>query len=120
LSADARAIWQRLGGCFVVAKPDTQLSFHDDVPEDVIAIGDVNTRLKDWFARVPESVVLLRPDRFVAGMGSPQQVSQLVGELARKLHLEAAACADAAGTSYEAALAHDGAAPVSTVAAAGA
>ncbi|WP_233804832.1 bifunctional 3-(3-hydroxy-phenyl)propionate/3-hydroxycinnamic acid hydroxylase [Paraburkholderia sp. HP33-1] len=98
LSEEARAIWQRLGGCFVVAKPDTQLSFHDDVPEDVIAIGDVNTRLKDWFARVPESVVLLRPDRFVAGMGSPQQVSQLIAELAQKLHLEAAFAPDGVGT----------------------
>jgi 3-(3-hydroxy-phenyl)propionate hydroxylase len=108
LSEEARAIWRRLGGCFVVAKPDTQLSFHDDVPEDVIAIGDVNTRLKDWFARLPESVVLLRPDRFVAGMGSPQQVSQRVVELAQKLHLDAAACADAAGAGQQAAFAHDG------------
>ena len=90
LTPEAREIWQRLGGCFVVAKPDTQLSFHDDVPADVIAIGDVNGRLKDWFSRVPESVVLLRPDRFVAGMCTPQQVSSYIGELAAKLNLIAA------------------------------
>ncbi|MGF6382262.1 3-(3-hydroxy-phenyl)propionate hydroxylase [Paraburkholderia atlantica] len=114
LSEEARAIWQRLGGCFVVAKPDTQLSFHDDVPEDVIAIGDVNTRLKDWFTRVPESVVLLRPDRFVAGMGSPQQVSQLVVELAQKLHLDAAMRADVADASNEAASARDAVATFAT------
>ncbi|NVH76469.1 bifunctional 3-(3-hydroxy-phenyl)propionate/3-hydroxycinnamic acid hydroxylase [Paraburkholderia sp. JPY432] len=120
LSEEARAIWQRLGGCFVVAKPDTQLSFHDDVPEDVIAIGDVNTRLKDWFTRVPESVVLLRPDRFVAGMGSPQQVSQLVVELARKLQLDAATRADAANAGNEAAFARDAVATLATAATAGA
>ena len=120
LSDEARAVWQRLGGCFVLAKPDTQLSFHDDVPDDVIAIGDVNTRLKDWFGRVPESVVLLRPDRFVAGMGSPQQVSKLVDELARKLHLEAAQCGDAPGASNDAAFAHDAVATLSTAATAGA
>ncbi|MGF6639709.1 bifunctional 3-(3-hydroxy-phenyl)propionate/3-hydroxycinnamic acid hydroxylase [Paraburkholderia sp. MM6662-R1] len=120
LSEQARAIWQRLGGCFVVAKPDTQLSFHDDVPEDVIAIGDVNTRLKDWFTRVPESVVLLRPDRFVAGMGSPQQVSQLVVELARQLHLDLAGRADVAGFGNEAAFAPDAVATFATAATAGA
>ncbi|MDH6151964.1 MULTISPECIES: bifunctional 3-(3-hydroxy-phenyl)propionate/3-hydroxycinnamic acid hydroxylase [Paraburkholderia] len=120
LSEQARAIWQRLGGCFVVAKPDTQLSFHDDVPEDVIAIGDVNTRLKDWFTRVPESVVLLRPDRFVAGMGSPQQVSQLVVELARQLHLDVAGWADVAGYGDEAAFAPDAVATFAIAAIAGA
>jgi 3-(3-hydroxy-phenyl)propionate hydroxylase len=57
----------------------------------VIAIGDVNGRLKDWFSRVPESVVLLRPDRFVAGMCTPQQVSSYIVELAAKLNLNAAA-----------------------------
>jgi 3-(3-hydroxy-phenyl)propionate hydroxylase len=55
------------------------------VPAGVIAIGDVSGRLKDWFTRVPESVVLLRPDRFVAGMCSPQQVSSGIEELAGKL-----------------------------------
>jgi 3-(3-hydroxy-phenyl)propionate hydroxylase len=91
LSAEAREIWQRLGGCFVLAKPDTQLEFHDDVPADVIAIGDVNGRLKEWFSRLPESVVLLRPDRFVAGMCTPQQVSMSIVELAAKLSLNPAA-----------------------------
>lgn len=88
LSPIAREIWQRLGGCFVLAKPETQLAFHDDVSEDVIAIGDVQGRLKEWFSRVPESVVLLRPDRFVAGMCTPQQVSASIGELACKLTLK--------------------------------
>jgi len=87
LTPEARQIWQNLGGCFVIAKPDAQLSFHDDVPEGVIALGDVDGRLKDWFTRLPESVVLLRPDRFVAGMCSPQRVSPSVVELAAKLAL---------------------------------
>ena len=90
LSLHAREVWQQLGGCFVLAKPDTQLCFHDDVPDGVIAIGDVNGRLKDWFSRVPESVVLLRPDRFVAGMCSPQQVSERIGDLANALKLQLA------------------------------
>jgi len=87
LTPEARHIWTTLGGCFVIAKPDPQLKFHDDVPEGVNAIGDIDGRLKDWFARLPESVVLLRPDRFVAGMCSPQRVSEHVVRLADKLSL---------------------------------
>jgi 3-(3-hydroxy-phenyl)propionate hydroxylase len=85
LTPEARETWKRLGGCFVIAKPDTQLIYREDVPAGVIAIGDVSGRLKDWFTRVPESVMLLRPDRFVAGMCSPQQVSSGIEELAGKL-----------------------------------
>ncbi|RKP49701.1 bifunctional 3-(3-hydroxy-phenyl)propionate/3-hydroxycinnamic acid hydroxylase [Pararobbsia silviterrae] len=87
LTPQARAIWQSIGGCFVMLKPDTQLSFHDDVPGDVIALGDINGRLKDWFTNVDASVVLLRPDRFVAGMCAPQQVSSSIVALAAKLSL---------------------------------
>jgi 3-(3-hydroxy-phenyl)propionate hydroxylase len=91
LTPEARETWKRIGGCFLIAKPDTQLTYRDDVPAGVIAIGDVSGRLKDWFTCVPESVVLLRPDRFVAGMCSPQQVSSGIAELAGKLGLQALA-----------------------------
>jgi 3-(3-hydroxy-phenyl)propionate hydroxylase len=88
LTPEARETWKRIGGCFVIAKPDTQLIYRDDVPADVIAIGDVSGRMKDWFTRVPQSVVLMRPDRFVAGMCTPQQVSSGIEELAGKLDLQ--------------------------------
>ena len=85
LTHEARTLWERLGARFVFAKPDVQLDFADDVPEGVLALGDVQGRLKDWFSRLPESVVLLRPDRFVAGVCTPQQVSDAIVELAGKL-----------------------------------
>jgi 3-(3-hydroxy-phenyl)propionate hydroxylase len=87
LTPEARAIWTSLGGVFVIAKPDLQLAFHDDVPEGVIALGDIDGRLKDWFARVDEAVVLLRPDRFIASMCSPELASDHVLQLAQKLAL---------------------------------
>lgn len=37
---------------------------------------------------MPHSAVLLRPDRFVAGMCSPQQVSQNIADPAGKLALQ--------------------------------
>ncbi|WP_321846051.1 bifunctional 3-(3-hydroxy-phenyl)propionate/3-hydroxycinnamic acid hydroxylase [Paraburkholderia bannensis] len=85
LTPQARAVWERLGARFVFAKPDVQLDYTDDVPEGVLALGDVQGRLKDWFSRLPESVVLLRPDRFVAGVCTPQEVSDAIVELAGKL-----------------------------------
>lgn len=99
LTPEARALWERLGARFVIAKPDVQLQFTDDVPEGVLAIGDVTGRLKDWFTRIPESVVLLRPDRFVAGVCTPQQVSGAIVELAGKLGVTAAAQHAAASPS---------------------
>jgi 3-(3-hydroxy-phenyl)propionate hydroxylase len=91
LTPQARALWERLGARFVFAKPDVQLEYADDVPEGVLALGDVQGRLKDWFSRLPESVVLLRPDRFVAGVCTPQQVSDAIVELAGKLGMTEAA-----------------------------
>ncbi|RAR48728.1 3-hydroxyphenylpropionate hydroxylase [Paraburkholderia unamae] len=85
LTPQARALWERLGARFVFVKPDVQLEYADDVPEGVLALGDVQGRLKEWFSRLPESVVLLRPDRFVAGVCTPQQVSESIVELAGKL-----------------------------------
>ncbi|HEV3429078.1 MAG TPA: bifunctional 3-(3-hydroxy-phenyl)propionate/3-hydroxycinnamic acid hydroxylase [Paraburkholderia sp.] len=96
LTPQARALWERLGARFVFAKPDVQLDYADDVPEGVLALGDVQGRLKDWFSRLPESVVLLRPDRFVAGVCTPQQVSDAIVELAGKLGMSEIAVRDAA------------------------
>ena len=85
LTPQARALAEKAGMRFVLAKPDVQLRHGDDVPDGVIAIGDASGRLKEWFSRLPQSVVLLRPDRFVAGVCSPQQVSEAITELAGKL-----------------------------------
>jgi len=99
LTPQARALWERLGVRFVVAKPDVQLDYADDVPEGVLALGDVQGRLKEWFGRLPQSVVLLRPDRFVAGVCTPQQVSDAIVELAGKLGMTDAALREASAAA---------------------
>ncbi|AJP58945.1 3-(3-hydroxyphenyl)propionate hydroxylase [Pandoraea vervacti] len=90
LTAQARAVADRLGVRFVLAKPDVQMAHTDDVPAGVIAIGDPLNRLKNWFAARPQSVALLRPDRFVAGVCAPQEVSDMLIELASKVSLSEA------------------------------
>ncbi|MGU7770793.1 bifunctional 3-(3-hydroxy-phenyl)propionate/3-hydroxycinnamic acid hydroxylase [Burkholderia sp. MR1-5-21] len=108
LTDAARAVWERLGACFVLAKPDVQLDYAADVPDGVIAIGDATGRLKDWFSRIPQSVVLLRPDRFVAGVCAPQEVSDAIVELASLLQLSDSA--PAVRSAQAEALAHAAAA----------
>lgn len=88
LTPEARRAWEVLGGCFVILKHEPQMRFQDDVPDGVIAVGDIDGRLRDWFASMPESVVLLRPDRFVAAMSTPQRVSDTVLRLGARLALK--------------------------------
>lgn len=85
LTPQAWSLCARMGMRFVLAKPDVQLPYTADVPAGVLAIGDVTGRLKDWFGRQTTSVVLLRPDRFVAGICTPQGVSEAIVALADKL-----------------------------------
>ncbi|TDV27784.1 3-hydroxyphenylpropionate hydroxylase [Paraburkholderia caballeronis] len=114
LTPHARALAEKLGVRFMIAKPDVQLRHTDDVPAGVLAIGDAAGRLKDWFTRIPQSVVLLRPDRFVAGVCSPQQVSDSIVELAGKLGLTDVARADAPVPTPAARPARDGIAVAQT------
>lgn len=92
LTDQARAVWQKMGACFVIVKPESQLAFSDDVPEDLIAVGDSTGKIKDWFGNMPDSVLLLRPDRFIAGMCSPQEVSASILTLGKKLALTEIVC----------------------------
>ena len=90
LSEEALAVWRRLGGRLITAKPAVQMAHQEDRREGVICIGDPANRLKDWFAQWPKSVVFLRPDRFVAALCSPQEISATTLAFARVLHLQEA------------------------------
>ena len=88
LSPEARAFWDRLGAKFITAKPQVQMA-HKGEPGDaragVITLGDAQGRLKEWFGKQTKSIVFLRPDRFVAALCSPQEVSAVTAALARNL-----------------------------------
>jgi 3-(3-hydroxy-phenyl)propionate hydroxylase len=86
MSGEARAFWTRLGAVFVSARPAVQMPHAADAVPGVIRVGDIGNRLKDWFSRWPHSVAMLRPDRFVGAVCSPQQVTQTSLAFARALH----------------------------------
>ena len=88
MSAEARAVWRRLGAKFITVKPEVQMAHQDDRREGVITIGDVGNRLKDWFAQWPQSVVFVRPDRFVGAICSPQGISSTTLAFAKVLHVK--------------------------------
>lgn len=95
MSDEARAVWERLGAVFITAKPTVQMAHRDAGRPGVITIGDLGNRLKDWFARWPQSVVIVRPDRFVGAICSPQETTATTLAFSRALHLHADAPAHA-------------------------
>lgn len=103
MSAEARAFWERLGTRFITVKPAVQMAHCGDERPGVLCIGDLGNRLKDWFACQPQSVVFVRPDRFVAALCSPQQVDATTRALAEVLAmpLQAPAAAPAHAERFE-------------------
>lgn len=85
LSKEARAFWERLGAKFITVKPQVQMAHSSDARTGVITLGDTQGRLKEWFGKQTKSIVFVRPDRFVAALCSPQEVSAVTAALARKL-----------------------------------
>lgn len=85
MSKETRAFWERLGTKFITVKPQVQMAHNDDARAGVITLGDTQGRIKDWFGKQTKSIVFLRPDRFVAALCSPQEVSAVTAALASKL-----------------------------------
>ncbi|GGH54483.1 3-(3-hydroxy-phenyl)propionate/3-hydroxycinnamic acid hydroxylase [Comamonas phosphati] len=84
----ARAFWQGLGARFIRVMPTVQMHHASPTHEGVLTIGDTQGRIKDWFGAQNRSVVFLRPDRFVAALASPQEVSAVTRQLAGLLHAD--------------------------------
>ena len=87
LDDPCRAMWRQLGARLVAAVPQTQLAeARRRLPADTVVVGDCTGRLKAWFGEQADSIVFVRPDRFVAAACSPQQVNPTTDALAKKLH----------------------------------
>jgi len=80
------AQWKTLGTRFIQVLPDVQLRAPSDAGNDVIRVGDSTGRLREWFARGSSSIALLRPDRFLAGLATPQTLGKACNERALALN----------------------------------
>ncbi|KOX66277.1 3-(3-hydroxyphenyl)propionate hydroxylase [Pseudomonas psychrophila] len=88
LTAAQIAQWKTLGTRFIQVLPDVQLRAPSDAGNDVIRVGDSSGRLREWFARGSSSIALLRPDRFLAGLATPQTLGKACNELALALNAQ--------------------------------
>ncbi|MEJ2591426.1 MAG: bifunctional 3-(3-hydroxy-phenyl)propionate/3-hydroxycinnamic acid hydroxylase [Candidatus Thiodiazotropha sp.] len=77
--------WRGLGARFVSVVPSVQLRHHVEMSDEVVRIGDHQGRLKEWFGGQPLSIAIVRPDRFVAGLASPQTLGRVLDDTAEQL-----------------------------------
>lgn len=79
--------WNQLGVKFIQVLPAVQLSnTQRKKNEGVITIGEQDTDIRTWFGKTTQSIVVLRPDRFVAALAIPQTLNSISNELFNKLH----------------------------------
>ena len=82
-------IWKKLGVKFIQVIPEVQLGNKNRKQfEGVITVGDIGTDIRSWFGKTTESVVILRPDRFVAALAIPQTLDHISQQLFKKLHVK--------------------------------
>lgn len=77
MSVETRQFWKAMGAAMIAIVPTTQLSgFQGTVLQGTTLVGDLNDQLHDWFASqdADGSIVVLRPDRFVAAIVQPQNL----------------------------------------------
>ena len=90
LSETSLQQWKKLGVKFIQVLPAVQLQNENRKQYDgVICVGDIGTDIRTWFGRTNDSMVILRPDRFVAALAIPQSVDQISQALFSKLHSKA-------------------------------
>ena len=80
------AAYEQLGVKFIQVLPAVQLKAEREVIDGVITVGDCTNRLKTWFGLYPASVVILRPDRFIAALTIPQTLDKAAAQVLHKLH----------------------------------
>jgi 3-(3-hydroxy-phenyl)propionate hydroxylase len=87
LDARARQVLRALDARLVVVRPPTQLGWGPDDDEGVVTVSDATGALKAWFDGQRGSVVVLRPDRFVAAIVRPTALAAELGALGDVLGL---------------------------------
>jgi len=79
--------WQNLGVKFIQVLPAVQMDNPQRKKLDgVITIGDMGIDIRTWFGKTNQSIVILRPDRFVAALAIPQTVNSISNQLFKKLY----------------------------------
>lgn len=86
LSAEARTFWNGLETRFIQVNRSRSGNRNQPLSaEGVISVEDVDNRLDDWFSQVRDNVVVVRPDRFIAAITTPERLEGVLAKLAGQL-----------------------------------
>lgn len=82
LSEAQRTFLSRIGARLLQVQPSRAPQPKGSVGAGVQLVDDVQGKFRDWRMKHPDwNFIVVRPDRYVAAVGSNSQASQLVGEL---------------------------------------
>lgn len=87
IDADARRIVEQLDALPIVVRPECQ-ALDRDLPSGGVVLADVDGAFKRWFDEAPGGVVILRPDRIVAAVCKPWELSDTLRTLAQRMSLD--------------------------------
>jgi 3-(3-hydroxy-phenyl)propionate hydroxylase len=79
----------------VVVRPDCQ-ALDREPPQGGIVLADTEGAFKRWFDDAAGGVVILRPDRIVAAVCKPWELSDTLRTLAERMQIDRAGAATAA------------------------
>lgn len=86
LSDATRAYWQRWDTRFIqVNRSRSGMRGQPLSADGAISVEDVDNRLANWFSKVRDSVVVVRPDRFVAAITTPERLESVLARLEKQL-----------------------------------
>ena len=86
ISAETKKILERIGTEIICVVPSVQQAHEAPIYRGITVLGDKTGDLKEWFGNRTEAVVLLRPDRFVAGACAPQRIDEMVAGVAAAMN----------------------------------
>ena len=87
LSEDMAAYWARWNTRFIqVNRSRSGVGRNQPLTAmDAISVEDVDNRLAEWFSKVRDCIVVVRPDRFVAAITTPERLDGVLRKLAEQL-----------------------------------
>jgi len=86
LSDTTKAYWARWNTRFIQVNRSRSGSRNQPLSADgVISVEDVDNKLGNWFAKVRDCVVIVRPDRFVAAITTPERLESVLAKLQGQL-----------------------------------
>lgn len=87
LNPEVKAFWDGIQTRFIQVNR-SRSGFGRNQPltaDGAICVEDVDNRLGEWFSKVRDTVLVVRPDRFIAAITTPERLESVLIKLAKQL-----------------------------------